>query len=60
MWFTPRVELLPYSGHLFPIRHEWEDDRRDFVSTLSLGFVNCIYMGLALAGYGYYVLTYIA
>src|ERR1700723_1529067 len=27
LWFTPRIELLPYSGHLWPIRVEWEDDR---------------------------------
>jgi hypothetical protein len=50
LWFTPRVELLPYSGHLFPIREEWEDDRKDFLATLSLVAVNGIYVALALAG----------
>jgi len=49
MWFTPRVELLPISGHLTPIREEWEDDRPDFLETLGLVIVNCIYTGLALA-----------
>jgi hypothetical protein len=50
MWFTPRVELLPYSGHLWPLQSQWEDDRQDFLVTLSLFFVNCIYVALALAG----------
>ena len=31
LWFTPRVELLPISGHLTPLREEWEDDRPDFL-----------------------------
>lgn len=50
LWFTPRIELLPYSGHLRPIRDEWQDDRRDFVVTLSLASLNCIYITLGIAG----------
>lgn len=50
VWFTPRIELLPYSGHLRPVRLEWEDDRHDFLTTLSLVAVNFIYLGLALVG----------
>jgi hypothetical protein len=50
LWFTPRIELLPYSGHLRPIRLEWEEDRHDFLATLSLITANAIYLGLALAG----------
>jgi hypothetical protein len=50
LWFTPRIELLPYSGHLWPVRVEWEDDRPDFLLTLSLVFANVVYLGLALAG----------
>ncbi len=50
LWFTPRIELLPYSGHLRPVRVEWEDDRPDFLTTLSLVVVNLVYLGLALAG----------
>ena len=50
LWFTPRVELLPVSGHFFPIRSEWEDDRPDFLTTLTLVVINAFYMGLALAG----------
>ena len=50
LWFTPRVELLPSSGHLWPLREEWQDDRPDFLVTLGLGVVNIIYIALALAG----------
>jgi hypothetical protein len=50
LWFTPRIELLPYSGHLWPMRVEWEDDRPDFVVTLGLVIVNFIYLAMALAG----------
>jgi hypothetical protein len=50
LWFTPRIELLPYSGHLWPVRVEWEDDRPDFLLTLSLIFANVVYLGLALGG----------
>ena len=50
LWFTPRVELLPSSGHLWPVREEWQDDRRDFLVTLGLTCVNAIYLLLALVG----------
>lgn len=50
MWFTPRVELLPYSGSLWPLREKWQDDRRDFRATLTLAVMNLIYIALALSG----------
>jgi len=50
LWFTPRVELLPSSGHLWPVREEWQDDRRDFLVTLGLTVVNGIYILLAFVG----------
>src|SRR3984885_10053503 len=50
LWFTPRVELLPSSGHLWPVREEWQDDRRDFLVTLGLTAVTAIYLLLAVAG----------
>ena len=52
LWFSPRIELLPYSGHLLPFRDEWRDDRQDFVVTLTLVLVSAIYLALALAGAG--------
>jgi hypothetical protein len=50
MWFTPRVELLPYAGHLWPVRELWEDDRKDFEVTLSLVLANSVFLALAIAG----------
>ncbi|MGB8541191.1 MAG: glycosyltransferase family 39 protein [Candidatus Acidiferrales bacterium] len=50
LWVTPRLELLPYSGHLRPVRVEWEDDRPDFLVTLTLIIVNFVYLALALMG----------
>jgi hypothetical protein len=50
LWFTPRVELLPYSGHMFPLRDEWREDRKDLLVTLSLVIANAIYIVMALAG----------
>ncbi len=50
LWFTPRVELLPSSGRLWPVREEWQDDRPDFLVTVGLTAVNGIYILLALAG----------
>jgi hypothetical protein len=50
LWFTPRVDLLPYSGQFFPIADEWENDREDFSVTLALIVINAIFISLALAG----------
>ncbi|HUO35977.1 MAG TPA: glycosyltransferase family 39 protein [Candidatus Acidoferrum sp.] len=50
LWFTPRVSLLPVSGHFFPIASEWEDDRGDFLTTLAMVAINLFYVGIALAG----------
>lgn len=50
MWFTPRVDLLPSSSPVWPLRSEWRDDRQDLLVTLFLFFVNCLYVVLALAG----------
>ena len=50
MWFTPRVDLLPSSSPVWPLRSEWRDDRQDLLITLFLFFVNCLYVALALAG----------
>jgi len=50
MWFTPRIELLPVSGHVSPLRTQWEDDRKDLMVTLWLGLLNLAYVALGLAG----------
>jgi len=50
LWFTPRIELLPYSGHLRPFATEWDEDREDVLVTLGFIAVNAIYLALALIG----------
>jgi hypothetical protein len=50
MWFTPRIELLPYSGDLWPLGEKWRSNRVDFGVTLGFGFLGFVYAGLALIG----------
>ena len=50
MWFTPRIELTPFSGHVWPLGEAWEDDPIDFSITLGFALLNFVYIGLALAG----------
>ena len=50
IWFTPRVELLPYSGKIWPLRREWEEDREDLCVSVGLWILNVGYVALALAG----------
>ena len=50
IWFTPRIELLPFSGNVFPLQQNWEDDRADQSVTVGFFFLNIFYLGLAFAG----------
>lgn len=50
IWFTPRIELLPFSGNLWPLYKQWVEDRLDFCVTLLFGFLNLVYLGLASFG----------
>jgi 4-amino-4-deoxy-L-arabinose transferase-like glycosyltransferase len=50
MWFTPRVELLPYSGEIWPLSEKWRENRADFGVTLAFGILGIVYAGLALCG----------
>jgi hypothetical protein len=50
MWFTPRIELLPYSGRLWPWRKYWEGNPADFSVTVAYGILGFAYVGLAIAG----------
>lgn len=50
MWFTPRVELLPYTGQLTPLSGKWEYDREDLLVTLAMLVVNLAYLLLAAFG----------
>jgi hypothetical protein len=52
VWFTPRVELLPLSGHLTPVRETWREDHRDFSISAASVFLSLFYVGLAFWGLG--------
>jgi hypothetical protein len=51
LWFTPRVDLLPFSGHIFPLARQWRRDAIDVSVTLLLGALNFLYVILALVGF---------
>jgi 4-amino-4-deoxy-L-arabinose transferase-like glycosyltransferase len=48
MWISPRLELLPWSGEVFPLRQCWEDDPYDLSVTVALFTTNLLYIVLAL------------
>jgi hypothetical protein len=50
LWFSPRIERLPLSGHVFPLAQAWEDDPVDQTVTISLFLLNILYVALALWG----------
>ena len=50
MWFTPRIELLPFSGNVFPLARQWDEDRADQTVTSGLFLLNVLYVALALLG----------
>ena len=50
MWFTPRIELLPFSGVVFPLAQAWEDDKIDQAVTVLLFLVNLGYLALGIWG----------
>lgn len=54
IWFTPRVESLPYSGDLWPPWEKWQNNQTDFGVTLGFGFLSFVYAGLALMGVSRY------
>jgi hypothetical protein len=50
IWFTPRIELLPVAGHVFPLRAMHQFDPVDQRVTILLFFLNIFYLALALLG----------
>lgn len=50
IWFTPRIELLPISGHVFPLAYQREEDPVDQKVTILFFFGNVLYVVLALWG----------
>ena len=50
IWFTPRIELLPFSGNVFPIAQMADEDPADQRVTSGLFLLNILYVGLGIAG----------
>jgi hypothetical protein len=50
LWFAPRIELLPVSGTVFPLRQAWEDDKVDQSVTIGLFLINIFYLGIGVYG----------
>jgi hypothetical protein len=50
IWLTPRIELLPVSGHVFPLAYQREEDPVDQKVTILFFLGNVLYVALALWG----------
>jgi len=50
IWFTPRIELLPVSGNVFPLAQMREDDPVDQELTSLFFALNLFYVGLGVWG----------
>jgi len=50
IWFTPRIELLPIAGNVFPLAYMREEDPADQQYTILLFLLNILYMGLGVWG----------
>ena len=50
MWFTPRIELLPFSGKLRPVSEAWQQDAVDFSVTVGFFVLNVVYVVLGVWG----------
>jgi hypothetical protein len=50
IWFTPRIELLPVAGHVFPLAQMREDDPVDQEVTSLFFLLNLLYVALGISG----------
>ena len=50
IWFTPRIELLPISGNVFPLAQMYDEDPVDQVLTVLFFLLNIFFVGLAILG----------
>ena len=50
IWITPRIELLPISGNVFPLAQMFDEDPADQSFTIFLFLLNIIYVGLGIWG----------
>jgi hypothetical protein len=50
LWFTPRIEMLPFSGQLWPPAEAWNTDPVDMSVTISFFLLNIAYVLLGIWG----------
>jgi hypothetical protein len=50
IWFTPRIELLPVSGNVFPLRQMRQDDPVDQEVSILFFMMNLFYVALGVCG----------
>ncbi|HMD42220.1 MAG TPA: hypothetical protein VKH45_04015 [Candidatus Acidoferrum sp.] len=50
IWFTPRIELIPVSGHVFPLAYMSEEDPVDQRVTILYFSLNLFYVMVAVLG----------
>jgi len=50
IWFTPRIELLPVSGNVFPLAYMRVEDPVDQRVTILVFSINVLYLGLGIWG----------
>jgi hypothetical protein len=50
MWFTPRIELLPFSGQVWPPADAWNNDPVDMSFTIGFFLLNVAYVLLGIWG----------
>jgi hypothetical protein len=50
IWFAPRVDVMRYSGKLWPIGEAWRANSMEFSAAAAFGLLNIVYIGLAAAG----------
>ncbi len=50
IWFTPRTELLPIDGSLWPLREQWQDSHANVLTVAGFAALGYLYIALAIAG----------
>jgi hypothetical protein len=50
LWFTPRVELLPIDGNMFPLREQWRDSHANVITIAAFAALGYLYFAFAVAG----------
>jgi hypothetical protein len=51
LWFTPRVELLPIDGNMFPLGEQWRDSHANVLTIAGFASLGYLYIALAFAGF---------